>query len=142
MVDPFSLYRQPKVKRLLNQILMVVVVVIILYSISELMLNYNFDVISWLGSPSGVTMLVTVILGWVGYLMLNGKFVPPVDYQGKRPPQRKPQGQYQRPPQQYRPSEIQVDTCSFCGKQYPVKSMREFTDKAGYRLLVCNECLK
>ena len=134
--DPFALYRQPKMKRLLNQLLMLAITISILYTVAELALIFNFDIMSWIGSPSFVTMLIVVILGWVGYLMLNGKFQAPVEYQEKKRPQQK------RQQPQYRPSEIQVDTCSFCSKEYPLKALREFKDKDGYRILLCNECLK
>jgi len=137
VLDPFALYRQPKMKKLLSQLITLAMVLSILYTVAELVFVFNADFMAWLGSPSFVTMLVIVILGWLGILIVNGKFSAPVEYQGKKQPQ-KPQ----QIPKQYRPSEIHVDTCSFCGKEYPIEAMREFTDKDGYRVLICFKCLK
>ena len=141
--DPFVVYRQPKIRRLLSQLVMLAICITILYSFAELVFVYNFAFMTWMGSPSFTTLLVVVILGWLGYLIINGKFQPQVDYQGQGQPQRQPQRQPQPiKPKVVRPIQIEIEECAFCGKEHPVHDLTEFKDNKGNIIYVCEKCME
>jgi len=137
---PFDMNR---LRTFFGSMLRLGIIVTILYGLIGFIwhMQETGDAMGFLGTQTLQMFIVFIILEYVGYLMITGKFHPPTTVQGK-PTRRPPPRQQQQQPIQRRPSEIQIDTCSFCGKEHPIQSMREFTDKNGYRLLICSDCLK
>jgi len=96
--------------------------------------------IEYLGRQEFIMPIVFLILEYTGYMMLQGKFQPPVD---NKPRQRRPP---QKQPEQYKyipvPKEIEVGNCAFCGKEFPLYEMREFKDNYDNAILICKSCIK
>jgi len=152
-LDPFALYRQPKVKMILNKLIILAVVITILYCVASLFLNHGVtNIWSFLNSGDFYTLIIVVVLGWVGYSLLNGKFNPPEEMQ-QAVAQRKRQkaiqrGQYQpqqsvmyqEPLKRRTPIKIQTGTCAFCGKEISEADLREFEDYEGNIIYVCDRC--
>ena len=144
---------------------------LIVWTIYELAVTYQFDFMKFIGGQSFVYILTFGILGWVGQLMLTGKFHPP-----KQDPNKKkmkwtfdPTGgkgqqqtqfrqsqfgqQYQQPRQppvrqsvrralpRSVPVQIQMDICNFCGRDFPVTDLKSIKQADGTYLYVCKECL-
>ena len=132
------------------------------------LVNFQFDIMKFIGSQSFVYILTFAILGWVGQLMLTGRFQPPkqdpnkkkmkwtfdpTGGRGPRQPQQRPQQQYQQPqypqsPQypklkpQRAPPQIQYAVCDFCKNQYPITEIRRIQKPNGAIVNVCKRCLK
>ena len=99
------------------------------------------DPIGYLGNQNFIMGITFLILEWVGYLMLKGKFHPPDDM-GRRPQQRAPP---QRQPQMQQilvPAKIEIEVCPFCSKEKPITEMRPFYDGYGNEILVCEDCIR
>jgi len=127
------------------------------------LVNFQFDIMKFIGSQSFVYLLTFGILGWVGQLMLTGRFQPPKQDPNKKKMKwtfdpsggrnQRPQQQHQQPqtsqtPQypklkpQRAPLQIQYVTCGFCKQQYPITEIRQIQKPNGAIVNVCKRCLK
>lgn len=151
-LDPFALYRQPKVKMLMNKLIFIVVGIFILWNLAAIALHHGFtNIWSYINSGDFYTLIIVLILAWVGHTMLNGKFQPPAEMQ-QAVQARKQQKIMQRgeyvPPQSQQPIQrkqripikIQTDYCNLCGKEIDVANLRDFKDNNGNIIYVCNKC--
>jgi len=142
-LDPFALYKTPKMKRLLGKILSVVIIFAVLYAMLDLFLVYNFNYMGYIGSSGFATVLTVIILSWVVFLILNGRFHPeegamqPMQgRQPRRPPTR---------PLKYEhiekyPIQIETSTCNYCGREYPVSELEDVVyENRIYK--ICRNCL-
>jgi len=129
------------------------------------LVRFQFDIMKFIGSQSFVYILTFAILGWVGNLMLTGRFQPPkqdpnkpkmkwnfdpTGGRGQQPRYQQPQQQYQhlqypqlKPQRKPRaPSQIQYAVCDFCKNQYPITEIKQIKKPNGAIVNVCKRCLK
>jgi len=144
--DPYELYRQPKVKSLLTKLLFIGMAFVLLWNMLELIIVHGVtNFWDYLGGATFMTSIVIIIFMWIGYLILNGKFRPPVDYQKNQniPPHlRQPTRPPPLPPQQIQTRQPTIDYCSFCNKSFPIKLLRPFVDRDGNIIHVCPKCFE
>ena len=152
--DPFVLYRQPRVKKFLNTIVLIVLALIIMFNAIDLLAVHGIG--NFWGYLGGTTFMSSIVVGiflWLGYLILNGKFRPPDNYQKGAPrnqnipphlrqPMHQPQYQQRPPPQQIQQIQQSIDYCSFCGKSFPTQVLRPFVDRDGNVIHVCGDCFR
>jgi len=142
-IDPFALYKTPKMKKLLNRLISVVMIFTVLYAVLEFLLLYNFDYMAYIGSSGFATVLVIVILAWVVYLILNNRFHP--DLENTQPKQGRPQRRPPARPLEYQepvpvPIELEMDVCNYCGREYPTSELEEVVyENRIYK--ICRKCI-
>jgi len=131
-----------RMKKYFSTLLMVGILITVVWGIINFALFVidGGNPIGFLGNPSFMTMIILLILEWVGYLMLHGKFQVPDDQRMKMQQQPKQQQKYQQPTTQI-PVKIETDFCSYCEKEKPITEFREFKDSEGNVILVCKNCL-
>lgn len=135
-------FDETKIKRYFNMMLKIAIVVTLIWGFFSLATfitttgSYNV-----LQSSDFVMFIALIILEWIGWMLLSGKFKPQ-----PLPPNRRQQRvpysiqQPQRPPQNYpRPIQIKVETCIVCNKEKQLHSLREFKDCYGNSIFVCEE---
>ena len=66
MKDIFAIYKTPKMKRLLNKILSVVIIFAVLYAVLELIAVYSFNYMAYIGSSGFTTVLVMICSNFSG----------------------------------------------------------------------------
>jgi len=143
-LDPFAIYKTPKMKKLLSKILNVVIIFAILYAVIELILVHNFDYMAYIGSSGFATVLTIIILSWVIFLILNGRFHPEEGAmqprQGYKPQRRQPTQPLQYEEVQKYPIQIETSTCNYCGREYPVSELEDVVyENRIYK--ICRDCL-
>jgi len=147
MKDIFAIYKTPKMKRLLNKILSVVIIFAVLYAVLELIAVYSFNYMAYIGSSGFTTVLVIIIFSWVGYLILNNRFRPEMGqqprqgYRQTRQPQRRPPAR----PLEYQeaepvPIELEMGVCNYCGREFPTSELEDVVyENRIYK--ICRYCI-
>ncbi len=125
--------------------LKVAIIVTAVWGILSFLIHYN-NTQSWnpLNWPDLIYLITFLILEWIGYLLLHGRINPNAFNQQYPNTQRQPQQHQPQPirsPQRQVPIRITLETCSFCGKETPLNSLRVFQDEQGYTIYLCEGCI-
>jgi len=131
---PFDMVRLKKFYGMMLKIAILLTVVIGLLLFIAYMVNGGSP-LNYVGRQEFIMMIVFLILEYVGYQIIHGKFRMPEEAQIR--PRQQP-----IPVKQPIPAQIELDYCSFCSKEKPIHSLREFRDDYGNAILICENCVK
>ena len=133
-----------KLKKFFGTMLMVAVVITAIYGAISFVLYVleTQNPINFLSSPSFVTVLIGLILEYVGYLMLNGKFQVSAEVQQMTGRYQQTRQSQQPQQQQQIPTQLQFEKCSFCGRDVPAFEIKKIKTPDGTIYNVCANCLK
>jgi len=138
-------FDERKLKKFFGTALKVAIIITAIWALISYIL-YFYNTRDWnpLNWSDLMTVIIFLILEWLGMLILHGRIRPDAGIQQRLYQREMPYYPPEpiRAPQTNVPVKITLETCSFCGREVPKSALRTFRDDWGNEIYICEEHLE